>query len=399
MTRCRSVAKPWKVGEMAKFILHVGDAKCGSTSIQGSLKQARASLLENGLVYETGSSGSNHIDLVRLVRPHSRGNLEESLVRGKEIVESLRATLKKDQTVLLSAENLLALPPEEFLPILRQISPEDPEIKVIAYVRAPTDMYLSYAQQALKGNRYFPKPESFHRPLDRFLSAWRDFPFVSEFRVRPFDRKRLAGGDVTEDFAGVLQELTGREIALPQTARNRSLSAEQMIVLQNLRRSVLPDHDGKLHPISGRYIRWFLQLNKVEMIGHKPALSGAACGAVAKINRGMVARLNALFPGVDMVLREGDATTWKCGADVADLLADSSPEIVSQLTSLMPHFSPELHQGMTAQARNALEALLSSDPERRRKQLRLTKQMLRDSDCVPAARVIRPKLLRVLAPD
>ncbi|WP_083098546.1 hypothetical protein [Pseudophaeobacter leonis] len=65
----------------------------------------------------------------------------------------------------------------------------------------------------------------------------------------------------------------------------------------------------------------------------------------------------------------------------------------------MPDLSPELHQGMTAQARNALEALLSSDPERRRMQLRLTKQMLRDSDCVPAARVIRPKLLRVLSPD
>ena len=80
---------------MAKFIIHVGDAKCGSTSIQGSLKQARPSLLAKGLVYETGSSGFNHVDLVRLVRPHARGNLEESLLRGKEIVETLRATLKK----------------------------------------------------------------------------------------------------------------------------------------------------------------------------------------------------------------------------------------------------------------------------------------------------------------
>jgi hypothetical protein len=384
---------------MAKFILHVGDAKCGSTSIQGSLKQARASLLAKGVLYETGSSGFNHVDLVRLVRPHARGNLEEALVRGKEIVEILRATLKKDQTVLLSAENLLTLPPEDFLPILRQISPEDPEIKVVAYVRAPTDMYLSFAQQALKGNRAFPQPDSFHRPLDLHLAAWRDFPFVSELRVRPFDRKRLAGGDVTEDFAGVLQDLTGHEIALPQMGRNRSLSAEQMIVLQHLRRSVLPDHDGKLHPISARYIGWFLQLNKVEMIGHKPGLSGAACAAVARANREMVVRLNTLFPEVGMVLREGDAVRWKGGTDVADLLTDYSPEIVSQLISLMPHLTPELHQGLTAQARNALEALLSSDPERRRKQLRLTKQMLRDNDCVPAARVIRPRLLRVLAPD
>ncbi len=315
---------------MAKFILHVGDAKCGSTSIQGSLKQARASLLAKGLVYETGSSGFNHVDLVRLVRPKARGNLEESLVRGKEIVETLRTTLKKDQTVLLSAENFLTLPPEEFLPILRQISPEDPDIKVIAYVRAPTDMYLSFAQQYIKGARHFPQPQHFNRPLDRLLTAWRDFPYVSELRVRPFDRKRLAGGDVTEAFAGVLQDLTGHEIALPQMGRNRTLSDEQMIVLQHLRRSVLPDHDGKLHPISARYIGWFLQLNKVEMIGRKPGLSGAACGAVAKANRGMVARLNTLFPGVDMVLREGDATPWKGGTDVADLLPEYSPEIVSR---------------------------------------------------------------------
>lgn len=381
---------------MAKFIIHVGDAKCGSTSIQGSLKQARPSLLAKGLVYETGSSGFNHVDLVRLVRPHARGNLEESLLRGKEIVETLRATLKKDQTVLLSAENLLTLPPEEFLPILRQISPEDPEIKVVAYVRAPTDMYLSYAQQALKGTRYFPQPDSFHRPLDQRLSAWRDFPYVSEIRVRPFDRKRLTGGDVTEDFAGVLQDLTGQEIALPQTARNRSLSAEQMIALQHLRRSALPDHDGKLHPISARYIGWFLQLNKVEMIGRKPGLSGAACAAVAKANREMVVRLNTLFPEVDMVLREGDAAPWKGGRDVADLLDDYSPEIVAQLKSLMPHLTPELSQGMTAAARSALDTLLSSEPELRRKQMRLTKQMLRDSECIAAARAIRPKLLSVL---
>ncbi|WP_139792709.1 hypothetical protein [Pseudophaeobacter leonis] len=330
MTRYRSAARPWTVSEMAKFILHVGDAKCGSTSIQGSLKQARASLLAKGLVYETGSSGFNHVDLVRLVRPKARGNLEESLVRGKEIVETLRTTLKKDQTVLLSAENFLTLPPEEFLPILRQISPEDPDIKVIAYVRAPTDMYLSFAQQYIKGARHFPQPQHFNRPLDRLLTAWRDFPYVSELRVRPFDRKRLAGGDVTEAFAGVLQDLTGHEIALPQMGRNRTLSDEQMIVLQHLRRSVLPDHDGKLHPISARYIGWFLQLNKVEMIGRKPGLSGAACGAVAKANRGMVARLNTLFPGVDMVLREGDATPWKGGTDVADLLPEYSPEIVSR---------------------------------------------------------------------
>ena len=84
------------------------------------------------------------------------------------------------------------------------------------------------------------------------------------------------------------------------------------------------------------------------------------------------------------------------GGSYNDRLDDYSPEIVAQLKSLMPHLTPELSQGMTAAARSALDTLLSSEPELRRKQMRLTKQMLRDSECIAAARAIRPKLLSVL---
>lgn len=93
-------------------------------------------------------------------------------------------------------------------------------------------MYLSHAQQALKGSGEFPQPDGYARPVDRFLTTWRDCPYLSEMHVRHFDRSRLQGGDVIEDFAAVLGQISGQEISLPNVQSNQSLSVEQAIVLQ-----------------------------------------------------------------------------------------------------------------------------------------------------------------------
>ncbi|MGB3624326.1 MAG: hypothetical protein WA989_00760 [Henriciella sp.] len=332
---------------MTRFIVHIGDGKCGSSSIQSSLFAARTSLRQVGLLFETTTPSIGHFNLGSLVGKKTRGEAEPTAESARSTVRMIREAVRPGDTVLLSAESFFNASPGRTIDLLRTISPQIEHLDVIAYVRAPHSMYLSLTQQRLKGDSRFTPPESYRRRIDLLLDAWNSCAEVGSLTVRNFDRTRLIGGDVINDFEHCLRRASGQSVLhLPRSNENATLSAEQLIVLQRYRRIVLKAHDGKLHPASQALIRYFERLDTLGFPGSKPALTDAALASLCDANRQIVDATNARFPGLELGLpvvsetppADSDAAPSE---SVERILADVDPQILAVLLSLVPGLEAE----------------------------------------------------------
>lgn len=388
---------------MTRFILHVGDMKCGTTSVQASLANAKAALRANGVIYDVSETGINHCDLVRLARPTSNGNLDAELERGRRILSLLaQAEVGPSDTIVLSAENLLPLPPRDFWPILREIAPTGPlEVHVIAYIRAPSDMYISHVQQMLKSRQAFTPPDQYNRPVAQFLRAWRDAPEVASIRVRRFDRTALTKGDVVADFASQLAELVEHVPPLSAKTKNQSLTAEQCVVLQRLRREILPDFEGQFHPVSARFTQWSQRMNALGALGAKLKLNEVAHNIVEARNAPVMHACNQDFPELRMpVVSPSEVLpAWKGGTDLRDILLNCDGQDVDAIAQLVPELNTNLPKGIDETALRAIERLVlrpertMSEPEAvelHTRYLRRIRNYWRESGCTEAANQLHP---------
>lgn len=364
---------------MANFILHVGDGKCGSSSIQASLFQAREALAQQGLVYETATPRSGHFSMVRLIGGTTRGDDTAQLTMAERSRERIRQALRPDSTVILSAENFLALDPERVLDLCRMISPEIGDVRVIAYVRPPESMYLSLVQQQLKADHRYVLPQVYQRPIDRYLSRWSDRVGHENLSVGLFDRARLRDGDVVADFAARLSALSGAEIGLGSSQSNLSLTAEQLIVLQQMRLRWFGDVGGRRQRESDRLAQMFLDLNQIALRGTRLALSAPARQALRAKNTPIFARAARFLetdgaagevpdeiPVAEGLVGEPDEQQLAefRSEDVSTILESFDQEEVAALEALFlqPEGGSPAEQ---SRARQALTTLLGADREER----------------------------------
>lgn len=331
---------------MTKFIVHVGDGKCGSTFIQNSLYNVREDLRSHGIVYETSTPKNGHFSLVTLVGGSTRGPNGPALEHAKNTVTMIREALAGGEadTVLLTAESFFRIGAEKLLTILRGISEEIDRIDVIAYVRAPHSMYLSLIQQTLKGDSRFTPPDRYLHRIDEILDGWAGSEHIDSLTVHNFDREKLAGGDVVTDFQGILRNLTGDEtVSLPPLNENTTLSAEQLVVLQQFRAKLLKAHDGVAHRDSQAIVAYFTSLASLGMPGNKPVLSDLAFARLRRGNSAVVETVNARFPGLDLKLPEvpqdtPDDRCWQPDSKVETILQRVDPTICDLLRDLVPGF-------------------------------------------------------------
>lgn len=137
------------MGKQRKVIIHVGQSKAGSTSIQNYLEGQRDALIEQGFLFpKTGFSRKNPFDQSR-----TSGHL--SLMRslhtplGQEFKKELERF--PDHTVILSAENLFADLPNT---LIREIGAyfETWQVEIIAVLRTQSDWVRSrYIENVMSG--------------------------------------------------------------------------------------------------------------------------------------------------------------------------------------------------------------------------------------------------------
>lgn len=249
------------------FIIHIGDGKCGSTSLQRSLYDHREALATNGLIYDTISPQSAHFSAITLIGGQTRGNDLEQKARAKKTLKKIQEHDLVGKTVLLSAENFFTHDPAEVLTLCNRISARVGKVTAIGYVREPSSMYLSLVQQTLKANHIFPSPERYSRPLQKYVGAWREALGHEHVYISSFDKRCLYGRDISLDFSRKVSQITEKNILLTSREQNSGLLAEQMIAMQSVRRTFFSDSAGTRAVKSDKLEKLFMRLNDIKKVG------------------------------------------------------------------------------------------------------------------------------------
>ena len=343
-----------------RFILHIGDGKCGSSSIQYSLKAAQKQLEKHRVVYQTSGDQDSHFNLVTLVGGSTRGDDNKQRRLAEATISKLKSASAKADYILLSAENFLQFGPKRVHQILDLISPLITSIDVIAYVREPVGMYLSIVQQALKGNHVFPHPNSYTRDLATPLLSWKTADGVRSITVHSFDKKTLIGGSSVTDFAHVLETIIGSKINLSDFHKNTSISSEQIILLNRFKREIEIHLSGKRTVSSNRLIDLFEKINREKFIGCKPELKTAVSRLIMERNKGNMQRLTEAFP--NLFFSSLDTTESESEPDlmnvkinsVATILEKFDVSTVSALAEFVPPLSDQIRSYKFEQSENAI---------------------------------------------
>ena len=234
-----------------RYILHIGRAKTGTTSLQRFLHTNRDALVQCGLYYpESGLSNIAHHDIAKyftrsIRHPGKKNKLsrlkglfnilmdkiskktlsqlegifntlidkiskktryilptegKNGLARLEAIVDALfREISKKEKTILLSSEAFQNSDPKLLKERFDRAS-----TRIIVYIREQVDFAVSAYQQEVHAKDYcISLDESVNRFIvdyNFFLGQWEKVFGRENIEVRVFDRRHLLQGDIIHDF-------------------------------------------------------------------------------------------------------------------------------------------------------------------------------------------------------
>lgn len=242
-----------------RAILHVGDMKCGSTSIQEWMTRDRALLQANGfwlsdvtrIAHYDSRLSSFALDDDRMDVEARRecgiGSQDEVPAHRRDIESRLAAEVKSlpgsAKAMIFSHELMLLLSPREVGRLVTMLRRMFSDIKVVAYIRRQDRLFLSLWGQRLKS--YAPEADFFERQLRRrsylrMLDTWSAAVGHENLVVRVFDKSSFAQGNLQSDFrdaAGVPHDAR----YAPPCRTNESLDAAAQSLLFELGKRL----DGK----------------------------------------------------------------------------------------------------------------------------------------------------------
>lgn len=226
------------------LILHIGDHKTGSTSIQLAFAENRVRL-KGKRVFYPAKLASNALG--RQAVAYSRAkSAEERAKRGKPFAQLAERIAGADADfALISAEAFETVPAAVTRDILDTFfRPVVDEIRVIAYVRPHAARIVSSFAERIKTGVLRLQTmnlEEFARLrhevgefdyLPRF-SEWRR-AFGENFQLRPMIRQELRNGSVVDDFIHHAFGGIPFEVELAERAANESLTLEDLMRLKVL---------------------------------------------------------------------------------------------------------------------------------------------------------------------
>jgi hypothetical protein len=229
-----------------ELLLHIGQEKTGTTSLQWALKKKACMLRQRGILLpdmppETG----NAVLLAHSLFGHSEISKSREIWLKMDRAEILRAanrawqdileTVATDtpKSILLSSEILFMPMSKAVITYANQCIDQVAETsRIIAYLRRPDSHYLSNLQQVLKGlsTAFHPSRTSARDTLLPLIKNW-----SGPVSLNVFDRKALKGGDIITDFATkYLPALDPADINHRSAEINTTHSTEAMSILHDL---------------------------------------------------------------------------------------------------------------------------------------------------------------------
>lgn len=338
--------------------MHCGEGKTGSSSIQMMLKSSNKKLMENNILYYS-MFNNGHFDFSYIVGKRHRVPKDRDkliLDRVKNTVTKIKNLANEHQPnfIILSSESFFGLTHDEIKKTINYLGIEFTDIYCIVYVRCPVDYYLSVTQQKIKASHIINNPFTFKRNIAAPLITWQKFVGPSNFIGAVFDRKTLSQGDVVVDFIEKLEEITQKKIGINEWSTvNESITAEQMILLQEYRLNFLSDYNNQFMPSSSKLLNLFLASNTLKKLGTKPELRHEIKDAILFNNKEYIV-------GVDNILTENSKTNL-CGffeksyssvswnekyiTSVEDILSSYDKEFYRILKSILIEYNESLKLG------------------------------------------------------
>jgi hypothetical protein len=181
------------------LFVHIGRAKCGSTTLQRFSFQNRATLLEHGIDYAAiGMGNTAHLPLVRAIQADS------------EALQAFDGELRGNPNgrYLVSAEHFFHLKPEHVRRLIEHAGGH--EVRVIAYVRDYASWIRSCYSQLTKSGKSADDFDAYFNRMLRPASAvpalerWAQAVGWPNVHVRSLDPAGLTGGNLLDDFLGAL---------------------------------------------------------------------------------------------------------------------------------------------------------------------------------------------------
>lgn len=224
-----------------RVLIHAGNPKTGSSSLQQYLHTHRDRLADVGVGYPDFGHRAHWL-LSAAFGDVGEGSRAARRIAGHKDGVSLEAFRERCRTVLRTFDGELLIFSNEglshapragnFVAFVREVRP-DAEILVLDYIRDPVAHFPSATQQNLKapGDRTLFPAHWISTSCVRGLYLLETMPELLTLRV--FSPDMLVNGDIVDDFIGFVRDRTG--IVLPantdKAPRNASLSAPACAVL------------------------------------------------------------------------------------------------------------------------------------------------------------------------
>lgn len=243
---------------MAKLVFHIGHPKTGTTALQTVLNGNGQALGAAGVLYPTKARPTTHHDKHALAKPWLTGLESAPLIRAsgcrgealRRMSESYWSALKAEvqstphRTLVLSCESFWAVPIPQRPSFRARLSEICDHATVVAYLRSPASRFLSKMNQNVRMLHGFRIPSAeYYRPV---IEAYRAEGF-EDIVLSPFERARLAGGDVVTDFCRrhLPSDLPPLDRGTAERS-NESISNEALAIL---------DEVARRYPVAPRDVR------------------------------------------------------------------------------------------------------------------------------------------------
>ncbi len=247
-----------------KLILHIGQSKTGTSSLQALLSEERETLWEQGVLYPDVFLGGTALGLLEhnAFAESLSGIMRYPHLQPEAYAENFLKQMKdySCDTLVLSAESFFgtpqiwaAGPPEEFFSLhskkierLKALLPAK-HCHIVLYLRRQ-DLWLESAighiirYEGLLGQKVYENDEQVtqflapHLDYLRLVNLWQELMQPSAFSVVPYERGVLRGEDTAQDFLA----RTGLDACLkigetiPRKLENVSWSAECLTIKRAL---------------------------------------------------------------------------------------------------------------------------------------------------------------------
>lgn len=305
-------------GNHKTLVIHIGDHKTGSTTLQNAFATQSVHLKDRELLYP---ARLNHNYLLGHFRSAAAGEKppvgtpeQPGLVMLQELIKESRADY-----ILLSGEEFENIQPQDFKRVVDEwFMPLVSEVRVIAYARPHAARFVSNFTELVKIGAFQGSLEDYLEKIQnsgRFdfaprFEAWR-VAFGGAFALRPMIREKLTGGSVVNDF--IAAAFDGADFTLDEIAAdNESVGLRELMLLKFVQARFKGSNKFLRHTMGREIVRYLGQFTEGGTRSEKVALHASLAAELGALYRADAEALDqAFFAGQSLF---ADALESSCRA-------------------------------------------------------------------------------------